>query len=105
MLDIKFIRENIPSVKEALEVKGVSFDIEEFLSLDEKRRELIQKIDELRNKKNIANNQIKNILKKKKDPSSKIEEMRKVSKALDKIEADFRNIKNIHYFCPFNFRK
>ncbi len=94
MLDIKFIRENIPLVKEALEAKGVSFDIEEFLSLDEKRREMIQKIDELRSKKNIANNQIKNILKEKLDPSSKIEEMKKVSKALDKIEADFRNIKN-----------
>ncbi len=93
MLDIKFIRENVSLVKEALQAKRVSFDLQGFLSLDEERRHIIQKIDELRNKKNIANNQIKNILKEKKDPSSKIEEMKEVSKELDRLNEEFKGIK------------
>ncbi len=102
MLDIKFIRENIALVKEALVAKGLSFDLEFFLSLDEKRREIIRRIDELRNKKNMANEEIKNILKEKKDPSSRIKEMRKVSLELDELEKQFKEIKKSFHEALFN---
>jgi seryl-tRNA synthetase len=54
MLDINFIRENKELVKKATEQKNIDFDIENLLEIDFKRRELILKVDELRQQKNTA---------------------------------------------------
>jgi len=48
MLDIKFIRENIEAVRQALKNKNHCFDLDNFLRLDAKRRELTKEADELR---------------------------------------------------------
>lgn len=52
MLDIKFIRENPQKIKEVCENKKVKINIDEFLELDKKTRNLQQEIDVLRSKKN-----------------------------------------------------
>jgi len=48
MLDIKFVRENKEAVAGAIKNKGLSVDLEKLLSLDERRRELITKIESAR---------------------------------------------------------
>ena len=48
MLDIKFIRENKDLIKEAVRKKRVKVDVDQLLEIDEKRRALIQEIDNLR---------------------------------------------------------
>ena len=48
MLDIKFIRENPDKVKEGCKKKNADCDVDKVLELDEKRRELVQKIEGLR---------------------------------------------------------
>ncbi len=45
MLDIRFIRENSELVKQKLEARGSDIDLSVFLSIDEKRREVLQKIE------------------------------------------------------------
>ena len=52
MLDISLIRQNPELVKKNNEVRGCKVDIDEIITLDEKRRSLIEKIDEKRNKRN-----------------------------------------------------
>lgn len=54
MLDINYIRENKELVKKAALDKGVEIDIEALLEVDKKRRELIAKVDELRQQRNAA---------------------------------------------------
>ncbi|MBI2086686.1 MAG: serine--tRNA ligase [Candidatus Zambryskibacteria bacterium] len=58
MLDIKFIRENKELVKEAARKKRVEFDVEKLLKADDKRRELLSKIEEKRAEQNGANKEI-----------------------------------------------
>ncbi|PSO44488.1 MAG: serine--tRNA ligase [Parcubacteria group bacterium SW_4_49_11] len=48
MLDSKFIREYRMLVQNAIEDKGVDLDLEELLSLDDKRRELQQEVEDIR---------------------------------------------------------
>lgn len=48
MLDIKFIRENPDIVKEAVRKKFIDLDVDELLSTDEKRRTLLQDVEEMR---------------------------------------------------------
>lgn len=52
MLDIKFIRENAELVKKNSKNRLSLVDIDELLKFDEKRRELQQKIDEMRSERN-----------------------------------------------------
>lgn len=59
MLDTKFIRENPKRVKEELERRNMKIDLDAFLGLDEKKRGLMQKVEELRSKQNEASEQMK----------------------------------------------
>lgn len=52
MLDIQFIRENPELVQEKSAQKGVAIDVQQLLGFDDKRRELIQKADEIRRQRN-----------------------------------------------------
>jgi len=52
MLDIQYIRENAEKVAEKTKQKGMKADIKKLLSIDEKRRELIQKTEKLRELRN-----------------------------------------------------
>jgi seryl-tRNA synthetase len=52
MLDIKFIRENAKKIKEAAKNKHIKIDIDRLLEIDEKRRELKTKNDELQARRN-----------------------------------------------------
>lgn len=53
MLDIRFIRENAEAVAENARNKNYQVDINKLLKLDEKRRELSSRADELRERRNI----------------------------------------------------
>lgn len=52
MLDIRFIRENPELVQKNAEQKGYKVSVADLLAVDKKRRELGQKVDELRQRRN-----------------------------------------------------
>jgi len=52
MIDIKFIRENPKEVEEGCKKRGVDCDVDKILELDEKRREVLGKVEELRAQQN-----------------------------------------------------
>ncbi len=54
MLDINFIRQNIDKVKKSIDARKSDVDLEKLLKLDDKRKDLIQKVDLLRAKRNEA---------------------------------------------------
>ena len=54
MLDTKFIRESPERVKEEIKRRNMKIDLDVFLSLDEKKRDLMQKVEALRNQQNEA---------------------------------------------------
>ena len=58
MLDISYIRDNTQLVKQAVVKKKSSVDIDELLELDIKRRVLLTKIDELKNKQKTLSQEI-----------------------------------------------
>jgi len=54
MLDIKFIRENKDLIALGAKKKRIEFDVDKLLSIDDKRKELTQKVDEINRKRNEA---------------------------------------------------
>lgn len=84
MLDIQFIRDNHQKVKDAAKAKNISVDIDELLTLDLKRRELLQGIEKLRKARNETAAQMKNG-----QPSPDlIAEGKRIKQSLAEIEAE-----------------
>ncbi len=58
MLDIKFIRDNKDLIKEAARKKHVSFDVDELIAVDDKRREILASVEAKRAAQNEYNDKI-----------------------------------------------
>jgi len=58
MLDLKFVRENLDTVREAIENKGERVDVGRFATLDGELRELIARADELKHERNVTSKEI-----------------------------------------------
>ncbi|TAL49488.1 serine--tRNA ligase [Patescibacteria group bacterium] len=52
MLDIKFIRENKDLILEAARKKRIKFDVDKLITLDDKRREVLARVEERRREQN-----------------------------------------------------
>jgi seryl-tRNA synthetase len=93
MLDIRFIRENSELVKQKLEARGSDIDLSVFLSIDEKRREVLQKIEALRADRNRASDEIAKLKKEKKevDPSV-FASMKELSSQVKALDEDLKSV-------------
>ena len=58
MLDIKFIRENKDVIKEGAKKKHIEVDIDKLLEIDQKRLDLLSRVEFLRGEQNKMNNSI-----------------------------------------------
>lgn len=86
MHDLKFIRDHFEDVKNGIKAKGYSFDITHLLTLDEKRRELLQEADALKHDRNKANDEISALKRAGGDASQKISEMKIISQKISELD-------------------
>ena len=91
MLDIKIIRENPEMVQDIIEKRNLKLDVKSFLELDQQKRDLIVKTDELRTLKNKVSKEIPTLSNEEKP--AKISEMKKVWSDLKVLEEE-QNIIN-----------
>lgn len=94
MLDIKFIRENPEVVKKAAENKGYKVDIDRLICVDEKRRELLGKIEELRTHQNVISaTKGARPTEKQINESKKIKaQIEEIAPELEKVESEFNGL-------------
>lgn len=91
MLEIKFVRDNLAEVKNALSTRGGRADFETFESCDAQRRAILFEIEELRHRRNVVSDEIAGMKKAGENADTLITEMRHVStriKELDKSLTD-----------------
>ena len=88
MFDIKFIRENPEKVADGLKRKGVAFDVEHLLRMDEKRRAKIKEVDDLRAEQNSASDAIAGLSGKAKE--AKVVEMQSLKAKLGDGEFELK---------------
>ena len=58
LLDVRFVRENIPAVRRAIEAKGEKAALDDFLLLDTKRRDLLQEVEKLKHQRNVVSKDV-----------------------------------------------
>mgnify|MGYP001178993444 CR=1 FL=1 len=93
MLDIKFIRENVELIKEGLKNKKSDFDLDSFLNLNERRRQLSGEVDNLRSQQNNINDQVSFLIKEKKDPKEIIAQSKEISKNISTLDDELKEIR------------
>lgn len=90
MLSAKWIRDNLACLKESLEKRKEQVELDSFLSLDEKRRDVIKTCDDLKHEQNLLSKEIGKSKQNNEDSSKLIKDMQDLSKDLNDYESDRR---------------
>ena len=86
MLDIKFIRQHTDLVRQKLTERGQVLNLDEFIRLEEQRRNILQEVETLRNERNTVSKQVGEKKKRKEDAAELIERMGTVSSRIKELD-------------------
>lgn len=92
MLDAKQLRTNFDEIKKALDKRHKEYHLERFTELDEKRRELIKEVEELKAEQNAKTKQIPSLKKEGKDTSELMAELKTLSDKIKDIDPQLKAV-------------
>lgn len=92
MLDLKRIRNHFEEVKAGLARRGEDYDLEGVISLDEKRRGILQEVEKLKSKQNSVSKEIPKLKKAGEDVSAIMDEMKKLSQKIKEMDAERKKV-------------
>ena len=92
MLDMKFVRENPELVMDAMRKRNANVNLDEFLELEKKRRELTLQVEALKSQRNAASQEIGKMKKAGESADAQMAEVRALG---DKIAEDDKELKDI----------
>ncbi|MDK1031098.1 MAG: serine--tRNA ligase [Planctomycetia bacterium] len=92
MFDIQLIRNEPQRVKDALARKGEDVDIDGLLAIDENRRGLITRRDELRRQRNLISEEVGNKKQAKQDAPDLVAKSRKIGQAVKDLETQIAEL-------------
>ena len=92
MLDIRKIRSNPELVKSLLARRHGDYDIDKVIQLDEKRREMLVEVEEMKAKQNQVSKEIPKLKKEGKDASALLEEMKNLSSKIKDMDGEVKEI-------------
>lgn len=90
MLDMKFVRENPEKVEQAMKNRNMDKNLDEFLALEKKRREVLQQVEADKSQRNAASGAISQMKKAGENADEQIKAMRELG---EKIAADDKVLK------------
>lgn len=106
MLDLKFVRENLELVKQNLDNRHTKGDLDTFVAAYDERKQLIQKVEELKALRNSVTEEISQLKRNKENADDKIAEMQRVGDeigALDnklrEVEAELQQVALMYLTC------
>ncbi len=92
MLDIRLIREHPDLVKAGIDKKNNTVDIDDLLTLDEQRREIIRQVEALKSERNTVSAEIAQKKKAKEPADDAIAAMKEVGQKIAKLDNDLREL-------------
>ena len=92
MLEMRFVRENIELVKENLKKRNSDYNVDELLSFDVKRRELLQEVEVLKKERNDSSALIGKYKKEGTDTTELMDRMQKISGQIKDLDEQLSEI-------------
>ncbi len=91
MLDMKFVRENPEKVEQAMKNRNMDKNLDDFLALEKKRREILQEVEADKSQRNLVSGEISKMKKSGENADAQIKAMRALG---EKIAADDKILKD-----------
>ncbi len=92
MLDLRFIREHPDLVRDGIRKKGEHVSIDELLELDTRRRDLIQRAEALKSRRNAVSDEIGKLKRSGQDASAAIADMELVKNQIKGIDEELQSV-------------
>jgi seryl-tRNA synthetase len=93
MLDIRLIRENPEKVKDALRKRGYeASQVDSLLEMDSRRLEVLRRVEELRNQRNVTSKEIGRLKREGKDTTELQKHMKEVSDEIHSLDEELRSL-------------
>jgi len=92
MLDIKRIRENTIEIEARLQTRDPSINLAPLVELDEKRRQLIAQVEELKSERNVGSQEVGRRKKAGEDASDLLDHLSEVSEQVSEMDRQLREI-------------
>jgi len=92
MLDVKFVRNNLELVQEALSRRGAGVTLDEFIRLDEARREKLFLVEQMKNRRNTVSEEIGRLKKAGAEAEGMVLEMRRLAQEIKEKDEEIRVI-------------
>jgi seryl-tRNA synthetase len=95
MLEIKFVRQNLSTVKAAMAARGHHAEFDTFKKSDDECRNILQKIESMRHQRNVVSDRIAKMRKAGDDAEALVVEMRAVSSKIKELDKKLSNNQQI----------
>lgn len=92
MLDAKLIRANPDQVEAALRKRGLSGALDRYLQLDERRRQILLQVEELKNFRNTSSQEVGKLKKAGQDASELMDKVRQVGKDIAAFDEELKGV-------------
>ncbi|MDO5061719.1 MAG: serine--tRNA ligase [Peptostreptococcaceae bacterium] len=95
MLDIKRIKQNLDEIKLLMDMRGEKdFSLDEVVALDDKRIELLQKVEVLKNESNVNSKKIPQYKKEGKDVTELMADLKKLSDQIGELDDQVKSVES-----------
>lgn len=97
MLDIRFIRDHPGKVQQGIQAKGEVVDVDQILALDQKRRNMIFKVEDLKKRRNDNSKLVSQYLKEGKEAGELIHSSKTISEEIKELDIQISEIERQIY--------
>jgi len=92
MLDIRRLRTELDEVKSRLALRNGEYDLDGVVALDERRREILQNVEQMKNRQKVVSKDVPRLKKEGKDVEPIFEEMRKLGDSIKELDDEVAGI-------------
>ncbi len=93
MLEMKRLRNDFEETKRLVMMRGKGdFDIDQVLVLDQKRRDLLQQVEQMKNQQNVQSKEIPKFKKEGRDAGPLMEELKQLSEKIKAIDEEVKEV-------------
>lgn len=92
VLDMKFVRDHLDEVRQMLVNRNNPLDLDDFSTLEKKRRDILAEVEQLKGKRNAVSKQVSVMKKNGEDTSAIVAEMRAVGDQIAQLDGDLKTV-------------
>ena len=92
MLDMKFVRDHLDEVRQMLVNRNNSLNLDDFSSLEKKRRDILAEVEQLKGKRNTVSKQVSIMKKNGENTDAIVAEMRSVGDRISVLDGELKEV-------------